>query len=351
MMIHSLTIWLALIILIEYPRTSRAEVNSILHRVKLDMFKRALFSISTALSVPLSGNQNPNLQAVKTGQTTNRKTGNKVSNLILCCGYLIEASQYQHYAQSLHPQYLLTVPSPTTNSSSILDDANLILRNAQTMLDISAHKAESKTCVDLLIIGHSRGAAAAAAAFSSLTQSQSNQQLHLRLVLLDPVDTIDLEVLRFMEENLSHSSASSSLSSNNFDHRILIVSTPFGGRSKYYKTTFTSACAPFGRNADSFFTALRNLYTHVSFVTLPQFGHLQFLGDRASSRFVDTCASSLDETKDSLSDSDLIHYTQALLQEWLQVRDLTAVLPDELSTRLSLEFPRIEQKWSEGRVD
>lgn len=326
---HSLNILIPVCIFWVQILASRSgQLNSLRHIIKANIHKRILLSISTTF-IPLSTYALPIIQSDDSTV--------EVSNLILCCGYLIEPSQYLPYSHTLHPHSLVTVPSPATNGSSILADADTILNAAQLMLKNSERQIRKST-IDLLLVGHSRGAAAAVAAFSSLIQSLASRNLRLRLVLLDPVDTAGLEVLRSLDAYRQSFHSDSVV-----DHRILIISTPYGGRSSYYKTAFTSSCAPEGRNADAFSAALGESDSRrLSMVTLPQFGHMQFLANRAASPFVDTCASS--ELKgDSLTDSDLIQYTQVLLQRWLRVHDETD--HSNMRSHLSSQFPVIQQKW------
>ena len=58
------------------------------------------------------------------------------------------------------------------------------------------------------------------------------------LVLLDPVDTSD----GFVAAAITGAHATNV----RVPHNVLIVSTPYGGKSSYYRVRYESACAPTG---------------------------------------------------------------------------------------------------------
>lgn len=126
-------------------------------------------------------------------------------------------------------------------------------------------KSNSK---DIVLIGHSRGGAVASAAAAKLSGCKA-------LILLDPVDDSTLTAINI-------------LSSTSIFCPTLIFSTPFGGRSKYYKTEYSSACAPPERSSVPFFDALR--FSSRVLLTIPDIGHLQLIDHTESFSFGNVCA-------------------------------------------------------------
>ncbi len=144
---------------------------------------------------------------------------------------------------------------------------------------------EDKT--NWVLIGHSRGAAVAAYSSASMEPSKKPNAL----VLIDPVDDERSTTIEYIR------------TSHHFP-RTYIVSTPFGGRSRYYKNaTFESSCAPPSRSSSAFYETIStrlkddseaiatdykdvvkgNKIEYVPEVVLKEYkniGHLQLLNDR-----------------------------------------------------------------------
>merc|ERR1711871_231413 len=156
---------------------------------------------------------------------------------------------------------------------------------------------------ELVIIGHSRGGAVAVDASRKWILSRRSPRISA-LILLDPVDDVDLSTIK----SFSSSFSSSSISSPSFPNTIaarnppstailfpptVIISTPFGGSSRYYKNAnFESICAPRGRNANSFFEVISKHSIFSAFLEYRRMGHLQMLDDLDKLSFDGACESS-----------------------------------------------------------
>ena len=89
----------------------------------------------------------------------------------------------------------------------------------------------------LILIGHSRGGAVASIVASQLPS------IVKALILLDPVDDGD------------STACNEIVSSNIHLPPTLILSTPYGGFSSYYRKSYSSACAPPDRGPEAFHRA------------------------------------------------------------------------------------------------
>lgn len=184
---------------------------------------------------------------------------------ILFTGYKIEANQYNSLAKSLSSHIDFSILTGADDADSTIDsliiDAEAVLTEAQRSnsgIKNLALYQENKVEMGnpLLLMGHSRGGAVAALAATKLLQNnskmrKSNKSLStdkldiylpkLLLVLLDPVDTEKGSVVRALQESYAQFDSSrtqAGTDSSIWHFPVLIVSTPYGGFSSYYKVIF-----------------------------------------------------------------------------------------------------------------
>lgn len=101
------------------------------------------------------------------------------------------------------------------------------------------------------------------------------------LVLIDPVDDSSLSTLHLL----------ATASIKGAQPPTLIISTPYGGSSRYYSSTvFDSACAPPSRGPKAFYKTLLEKKVGCAFYEFTDIGHLQLLDDRGSLSFASACA-------------------------------------------------------------
>jgi hypothetical protein len=185
---------------------------------------------------------------------------NENNNIVfLVPGFLIDAEFYTSYLDLLKPSKSFVFPS-NINNKTLMEEASSLAIEIKNQV----------TKENIILLGHSRGAAVVSVASCLLSQESFIHRLYT--ILLDPVDSNDLV-------------AQSSIQNCKVPFKApLIVSTPYGGSSTYYNVTYTNACSPNGRNADAFYQAYHNqssLSRHACdnllYVTIPSAGHLQLL--------------------------------------------------------------------------
>jgi thioesterase domain-containing protein len=110
-------------------------------------------------------------------------------------------------------------------------------------------KLNRKSDGKYIVVGHSRGGAVAINFINELHQADRSRMMQfVALILLDPVDDDKhFTTNKISALNVDTRNVTNQFSSVNYPP-ILFVSTPFGGKSSYYKTEYTSVCAPPGNN-------------------------------------------------------------------------------------------------------
>jgi len=105
----------------------------------------------------------------------------------------------------------------------------------------------------------------------------------ISLILIDPVDDVNTSTLERLSSEAKELSRWVPT---------LIISTPYGGKSSYYKTFYTSSCAPVDRSASRFFETISKLkYEHQQLlITFPEIGHSQILDSSEKFPFDGVCA-------------------------------------------------------------
>jgi len=183
--------------------------------------------------------------------------------VVVCGGYRIPA---RHYASIVESFVAAGYGAPVVVEQLDVDDGETLGESAQRVL-----QRVGKGVV--VLVGHSRGGAVALRAALSLKGRA------MSLILVDPVDDGESSSI-----SLAVSSPPSALPS-----RVLIISTPYAGASAFYHQNYESACAPAGRNGDSFASALGDCAVHL---TLPNTGHLEFLDFRKDLAVSNLCGPS-----------------------------------------------------------
>ena len=204
-------------------------------------------------------------------------------SIIICPGFLLPKTCYENWQKVLKKSF----PFSAVHFFETADQEDSKSSVGYKSIDVSAERLVRQLTNEsndhdegiIILLGHSRGGAVALLAAERLKRRIERR---ICLLLLDPVDDEALTATSF--------SSSSSLSlSNVFDKEkgeeegigTLILSTPYGGKSRYYSSaTFTSSCAPIGRNADAFYHAIlqrKSLFEPPTLITFPRLGHLQLL--------------------------------------------------------------------------
>ena len=308
--------------------------------------------------------------------------------------------------------------------------------SSSTLPSTSSLPLNSPPSTPLLFMGHSRGGAVAALAAATYLQSyistaytkgqrtaekinNSPRNILLAdkiinfpkkvfLVLLDPVDSSEKTVMHAIQNSIQDLEELSGISDNKGNNKesdkntnisltavstwpwpVLIISTPYGGSSSYYKVPYESACAPVGRNGDSFKnifsgknvtsdsdsvvnigggqltstvgTAGVNLdeknekndlnLSKVVHVVLPDVGHTQLLDRRKESAIGSVCAGN-----EKISDKDVRGFIHELIARWISL----SILSDsdnnsddkrverilEVKKILARLYPNIKTIWS-----
>ena len=162
-------------------------------------------------------------------------------------GFRITTTHYQSYENLLSQEGISTLLVGDVEESD--DTVESIQHDAISFLTHAATKPGKDHHNHLLLMGHSRGGAVAALA---ATQRETEA-----LVLLDPVDTSD----HFVTEAITKADNAVNADGKGKQSRprnVLIVSTPYGGLSSYYRVRYESACAPTG-------TTTQRHHTYYSF--------------------------------------------------------------------------------------
>ena len=227
---------------------------------------------------------------------------------VFSCGFKIAAYHYYKLMSSLPcPASSYSIlPSPVFNESSVEQDAQAMID--QLLLLLSEQSADRSGSPPLiLLVGHSRGGAAATLASSILTHSKTYKAIKpssILTILIDPVDSAD---------HLATSSIlpSTAYPSSDLPHT-LIISTPYRGKSNYYHVAFDSSCAPIDRNAQVFYNTKKRCKHSTLYITLPTVGHLQVLDQKEKSTLASVCASS-NKVKDEIVQS----YVSILIQQYM----------------------------------
>jgi pimeloyl-ACP methyl ester carboxylesterase len=180
---------------------------------------------------------------------------------IFCAGFLLPSKCYRNW------QNALTEAFPLSQVIFIEDQSTL-----QSSLTIeesvkSVERIVSTINGDVVLLGHSRGGATACwAILEGPTKVKA-------AVLIDPVDTADEALLSRLR--------SDSINEVSLNVPCLLFSTPYGGKSSYYKSAiFTSSCAPAERNAEAIYTAIRQVNrARCGIIRMEEMGHFQLLDD------------------------------------------------------------------------
>ena len=183
--------------------------------------------------------------------------------LFFCPGFLIDSKFYSSYLKLLNPAKAFVFAQ--LDNSTFTEEANSLVNEVINQV--------AEDC-KIVLMGHSRGGAVVSIALCLLAQRKMNlQENNIFTVLLDPVDTAEHTALSFIRNCKTNSLT-----------KALLVSTPYGGTSSYYKVNYESSCAPNSRNSDAFFAAfeLKN-NVDITYAVLPNVGHLQLLDDGFSS--------------------------------------------------------------------
>jgi len=168
---------------------------------------------------------------------------------------------------------------------------------------------------EVILGGHSRGGAVSCLATLLLASSGSFEHTKQRaLILIDPVDDDKSTVVTALNVAAKKGKVAKF-------PPCLIISTPFGGKSGYYQTLYTSVCSPPNRDATTFYHALQKLGNcSVNLVTVPNMGHFDVLSLDETTKlpFSGICASdpnSLDkELGKRLVEEVIRDWTQQCLQ-------------------------------------
>ena len=212
------------------------------------------------------------------------------TRIIFATGFQIPQRHYQSYAKDLASNSMLPffVPdtSPTDGSESLDDSAEKLIGQISKL-----QRENTKSRTDsTILIGHSRGGAVAVVAASKA------KIVVKALILIDPVDD-------------KQGSAVHAILSNLKPIPTLILSTPFGGYSSYYRKSFASVCAPPVRGPEAFLIAfntrnqqLGNSVNSLSyekpeilFLEYENIGHLELLDDLKGLSFGSVCAAKGDK--------------------------------------------------------
>ena len=224
--------------------------------------------LSTAMAFPLSFIALPALPVDYRGTVD--------TSILFATGFQIPAKHYRSYADGLM-RFLPSSSVQFVQDENAIDGSETIEQSAAKLSrQMQLAAAETR---DVVLIGHSRGGAVAA--FAVATTHLASPSKISALVLLDPVDDTEKHTIEALT------------SSSTVFPPTLIISTPFGGSSRYYKSAvFDSICSPPDRGPEIFYTALRNNRQEnpVRYLEFKSIGHLELLDERDDLVFASVCA-------------------------------------------------------------
>jgi hypothetical protein len=358
-------------------------------------------------------------------------------------GFKIELEQYKNIIYKDYPytrsSAFATADDGDSSNVSLKRDAEGVLSEVKRLANLG-HKSKERENrrYPLLLMGHSRGGSVATlaattfldaivkntkvGAASSVTDSIRSSPAKALLVLLDPVDSSEGATLLALNSSLqgiklresfradkrlqkSDYSGTNPLSVS--DHNrgdectawpwpVLIISTPYGGSSGYYKVPYESACAPVSRNGDAFAGAFiscptaqvplpvdsststltiqsllsppitngkigadntnsvsnqkipEKIFSRILHVKLPDVGHTQLLQNRKKSTFGSVCAAN-----DKIPDSKVEDFVIFLTKEWVNMCISSNDFDEnqyqaeikEMRSNASRVFPSLKTEW------
>ena len=381
--------------------------------------KRLLLSAAVAAIVGSVGSSS------KASQTKS-ETGVNLSHLhfpvamgIFYTGYKLEVGQYRTLIESLSPAIKLTTFAAADDTDSTIEslyrDANGALKEVIKLgYGVDYLTTFGDVRVDglnglppLLLMGHSRGGsvvALAALMYLEIAVARRDFSAYppkILLVLVDPVDSSESAVLRTLHDSLASDKKENVQNDTENDVErgeilidnedcladkgshlwpwpVLIISTPYGGYSSYYKTSYESACAPLDRNGAAFTQEMRGCRdvdskrTSVAYlsavgvtpssqscsrerctipstvinVVMSDVGHFQLLDDRRISVLGSVCAAN-----EKIPDSDVRGFVQELTSLWvawsLNPRHADSRLKIlEIKHTMESTYPNIKTLWS-----
>lgn len=356
------------------PLSTAAMERMVTNRGVYDSMRLTLTSMSIALCLKIPG---------KSGATDLPLAFLSSPVSVFSPGYKIEVQQYQKILEQIFPYSKATVLAQADDADSTTEslkhDAQGVLNEASKLF-VESKKGRDEVS-SMVLMGHSRGGAVAALAaamyLDSMTGNERRDKVTLNienttllpvnvlLVLLDPVDSSEHVVLESLRESMTKVNSS-------WPWPVLVISTPFGGSSAYYKVPYESACAPATRNGDAFSDLFLSFEPsssisressyektganmserkapHVLQVRLIDVGHTQLLGNRKASTFGSVCAAN-----NKIRDEDVQGLISVLTKEWIRISQrnvvsagkepLTEII--ELKRSVSTMFPAIRTEWS-----
>lgn len=248
----------------------------ILHRIHNvgDPSKLSIRKFTTAAAAAISGALSVSSATSTSASANNEIYGDSAPAVYISPGFKIPPRCYSDLLSVFSDAHV--VPADDRPEGDIESSA----RNLQQFLQRSSKKG-------VVLVGHSRGGAVALCAYLAL--SSTRRDLVKGVVLIDPVDDEAHYAQGVVESYVGDTGSCN----------ILIVATPFAGSSAYYKTNYASVCAPEGRNADIFATALGKSRGDCSILTvaLPNIGHLFLLNDVISLPVANICGPPINSRK------------------------------------------------------
>jgi len=219
-------------------------VNSYMNSIKAYVQQNDMYYAKLLITLPL----------VMTNTITTNTNTNTVT--IYCPGYNIPIQCYNTIINDITS--IIPNSNTITYNSNTIDDNDSIITDVNNLNSILMNVNKYK---NIVIFGHSRGAAVA---LSSLLSVNSNS--NRIVILLDPVDDSNNNAINIIKK-----------ATNVHNIKILLFSLPYGGYSKYYNTYYESSCSPNGRNAASFLDLLNERKISTSYIPIMQFGHFSLL--------------------------------------------------------------------------
>lgn len=188
---------------------------------------------------------------------------------LLCGGFLVPPEAYMTWGQRIKQGF------PNSSVSCISDGSTI--NNPLSLSQSAIHltqvlQKEAPRCKSRVLFGHSRGGTVALLCL--LLRPELSEDIS-SLVLIDPVDDDKNTLIQLLLESKAPLPP------------ILLLSTPYGGSSKYYASaSFTSACAPPGRNAQAIYEAFQRSQrgSICELLVLPELGHFQLLDKKMLDR-------------------------------------------------------------------